>query len=173
MRANQKSINSRSDDTVINVYTDGACKGNPGRGGWGWVEYHVVRKGVSMMFTDCGGRETTTNNKMELEAVIKYLEDAPKGRWYCIYSDSQYVLKGLVSGANGSLGAPGVYNGWIKGWIAKDFANVKSVEYWRALDTLLRNHLREGTRIDLKYVKGHSGNKGNDMADSLANRGVP
>lgn len=155
---------------MTHVYTDGACKGNPGKGGWGWIEYCILDSGVVLEISDCGGSLNTTNNQMELTAVIEFLKHAPIGSYH-IHSDSQYVLKSLVENGNGVLKTPGVYSGWMKGWLHKGFkANSK---LWKDLDALIRHHLKHGTLLEFSYVVGHSGDKGNDRADKLANMGVP
>jgi ribonuclease HI len=156
----------------IHVYTDGACKGNPGKGGWGWVEYRILSNGTTLEFFNYGGDRATTNNKMELTAVIEFLKDAPEGGDYFIHSDSlQYVLKGLVKDGNGVLRTPGVYSGWMGGWLRKGFK--KNAEYWKALNVIIQRHLKAGTALEFGYVAGHSGDPGNDRADQLANMGVP
>lgn len=163
---------------IRHVYTDGACKGNPGKGGWGWVEYSTTAKNT-IEFNDCGGSKNTTNNKMELTAIIEFLKGATVSDSYIIHSDSQYCLKGLLSGGKGKMtinskqkGKP-YYTGWMKGWIARNFKNVKNVPLWKALDKQIRKHLYKNTQLEFRYVKGHSGDIGNDRADELANLGVP
>lgn len=146
----------------IHVYTDGACKGNPGKGGWGWVEYHK-----NMSFYDYGGERQTTNCRMELKAVIEFLKHAPEGKSYVIHSDCEYVLKGLVKNGNGTLRVPGIYSGWMGKWLVTRFK--KNEEYWKALDILIRRHLKNKTKLYFCWVKGHSGDVGNDQADLLAN----
>ncbi|MDX1471479.1 MAG: ribonuclease H [Flavobacteriaceae bacterium] len=153
------------------VYTDGACKFNPGKGGWGWVKYKLLESGTVLEFFDYGGKRETTNNQMELTAIIEFLKNAPMGSSYLIHSDSMYCLKGLVRNGNGVLIAPGKYSGWMKGWLIKGFK--KNAVYWKTLDDLIRKHLSSGTKLEFKYVKGHSGDMGNDRADELANMGVP
>ena len=158
----------------INVYTDGACKGNPGKGGWGWCEYSGKKyNGKEIIFIDSGGVEYTTNNKMELTAIIEHLKYAPKGRYYIIHSDSKYSLQGIVKGGEGTLKIPGVYTGWLKGWIKTNFVGQKNVELWKELESLINTHLKNGSILEFKYVKAHVGIEGNELADSLANIGVP
>lgn len=158
------------------VFTDGACKGNPGKGGWGWVEYEDDSGKPSyngICFTDCGGEDKTTNNRMEMMAIIKYFEDLPYGRNIQLYSDSQYVLKSLVNGGNGSLGnSQNIYSGWLRKWKSVNYKDVKNVDLWKRLDKIITKHIEKQTKISVQYVEGHKGNIGNEKADELANRGI-
>ena len=137
----------------IDIYTDGACKGNPGPGGWGaWLSYGDSEKSLH------GGEAMTTNNRMELTAVIRALEALKKPCDVRIYTDSVYVQKGITE--------------WIIGWKARgwrtaDKKPVKNDDLWKMLDVLVVNH-----RIEWLWVKGHAGNSGNERADMLANQGV-
>jgi ribonuclease HI len=139
----------------IDIYTDGACKGNPGPGGWGvLMQSGTTRKELH------GGEASTTNNRMELMAVIQALEALKRPCAVTLYLDSQYVLKGATE--------------WLPGWKAKGWRTaskepVKNVELWQRLDSLLQ---RGGHRIDWRWVRGHTGNAGNERADELANLGV-
>lgn len=140
---------------MINIYTDGACKGNPGPGGWG-VAFYRDGKLVYELYS---GESETTNNRMEMQAFISALahiednglldEDA-----IILHSDSKYVIKGTTE--------------WMDGWLAKRFKGVKNEDLWKQICSF------EGvwSNIDIVYVKGHSGNVGNDKADELANRGA-
>ena len=137
------------------IYTDGACKGNPGPGGWG----ALLRSGTSEKEL-CGGEIGTTNNRMELLAVIEALSALKRPCTVALYLDSQYVRKGITE--------------WIHGWKAKGWKTasnqpVKNVELWQRLDALVHGR---GHRIAWHWVKGHSGDPGNERADALANRGV-
>jgi len=137
------------------IYTDGACKGNPGPGGWG----ALLRSGTSEKEL-CGGEIGTTNNRMELLAVIEALSALKRPCTVALYLDSQYVRKGITE--------------WIHGWKAKGWKTasnqpVKNVELWQRLDALVHG---SGHRIAWHWVKGHSGDPGNERADALANRGV-
>ena len=137
----------------IKIYTDGACKGNPGKGGWGALLIAGSRE--KELF---GGERDTTNNRMELMAVIRALEALKRPCQIALYTDSQYVLKGITE--------------WIDGWKAKGWktaskAPVKNVDLWQALDTARQTH-----DIEWIWVRGHTGNLGNEKADQLANRGV-
>ena len=135
------------------VYTDGACKGNPGPGGWGAL---LIRGGSEQELF--GGERSTTNNRMELTAVIRALEALEQGSDVDLYLDSQYVKQGIES--------------WIhtwkrNGWRTADRKPVKNAELWRELDTLAKTHA-----IRWHWVRGHADTPGNHRADALANRGV-
>lgn len=139
--------------SVVEIYADGACKGNPGPGGWGaWISCDGHEK---EMF---GGEVLTTNNRMELTAVIRALEALKRPCQVKIYTDSVYVQKGISE--------------WIHGWKARNWKTadkkpVKNDDLWRMLDTLAQQHT-----IQWLWVKGHAGNIGNERADMLANKGV-
>jgi ribonuclease HI len=137
----------------VQIYTDGACKGNPGPGGWGALL--VIGAHEKEL---CGGEVNTTNNRMELMAVIQALNALKRPCQVVIHTDSQYVLKGITE--------------WLAGWKAKDWktsskAPVKNVDLWQALDAARLKH-----HIEWRWVKGHNGHPGNERADRLANRGV-
>lgn len=137
------------------IYTDGACKGNPGPGGWG----AILRAGASEreLF---GGELGTTNNRMELTAVIEALAALKRPCSVVLYLDSEYVRKGITEWIHG----------WkVRGWRTAAKQPVKNVELWQRLDVLVAEG---GHRIDWRWVKGHSGDPGNERADALANRGV-
>jgi ribonuclease HI len=143
---------TKPEETVV-IYTDGACKGNPGPGGWGaWMRYGGRERELY------GGETLTTNNRMELMAVIQALTALKRPCEVTIYTDSQYVRKGISE--------------WIhawkqRGWKTADKKPVKNVELWQQLDALAGLH-----RVQWRWVKGHSGDPGNERADLLANRGV-
>ena len=138
--------------TVI-IYTDGACRGNPGPGGWGvLLKYGTTSKELY------GGDASTTNNKMELTAAIKALKEIKEPSEITLYTDSKYVLQGIEE--------------WIHNWKKREWkgANkkpVKNIELWKQLDELRDKH-----NIKWKWVKGHSGDPGNEIADMLANKGI-
>ncbi len=137
----------------IEIYTDGACKGNPGVGGWGALL--VAGDKEKELF---GGEKDTTNNRMELMAVIQALAALKRPCQITLHTDSQYVLKGITE--------------WITGWKAKGWktaskAPVKNVDLWQQLDEARNLH-----EIDWRWVRGHTGHPGNERADQLANRGV-
>jgi ribonuclease HI len=140
---------------TVEIYTDGACKGNPGPGGWG-----VLLKSGGIEKELFGGERETTNNRMELLAVINALEALKRPCHVILHADSQYVLKGITE--------------WLAGWKANGWKTaskqpVKNVDLWQRLDALVAG---AGHRIDWRWVKGHDGDPGNERADALANRGV-
>jgi len=135
------------------MYTDGACKGNPGRGGWG--AYLVFGKHSKSLF---GGEANTTNNRMELMAAIKGLEALTQSCGVDIYTDSQYVRKGITEW---------IANWRKNGWKTASKKPVKNADLWQKLDAAQLQH-----QVCWHWVKGHSGDEGNEMADTLANKGV-
>lgn len=137
----------------VEIYTDGACKGNPGPGGWGALLIAGGHK--KEMF---GGEPNTTNNRMELKAVIEALSALKRPCEVVVHTDSQYVQKGISE--------------WIHGWKARGWKTaskepVKNVDLWQALDAAQATH-----SIQWRWVKGHAGHDGNERADMLANMGV-
>ena len=135
------------------IYADGACRGNPGPGGWGaWLKSGEHEKEIF------GGDKLTTNNKMELMAVIQALAALTKPSQVVVYTDSSYVKDGISK--------------WIhawkqRGWTTADKKPVKNVELWQRLDALNAGH-----KVQWRWVKGHAGDPGNERADRLANMGV-
>lgn len=137
----------------VEIYTDGACKGNPGRGGWGAL---LIAGGHTKEIF--GGELNTTNNRMELKAVIEALGALKRPCEVVVHTDSQYVQKGISE--------------WIHGWKARGWKTaakepVKNADLWRELDEAQARH-----RIVWRWVKGHAGHDGNERADQLANQGV-
>ena len=139
----------------IDVYTDGACKGNPGPGGWG-----VLLRAGDKERELFGGELATTNNRMEMTAVIEALDAIKRPCHIRLHLDSQYVLKGITE--------------WLPAWKARGWRTaakqpVKNVDLWQRLDSAVQ---AGGHKIDWRWVKGHAGHPGNERADALANRGV-
>jgi ribonuclease HI len=144
----------KEDSAAVHIYTDGACKGNPGPGGWG----ALLKKGSAEKEL-YGGEAQTTNNRMEMLAVIRALEAltvAPST--VELYTDSQYVHKGI---------SEWIINWKRRGWMTADKKPVKNVDLWKRLDEAVARH-----RVRWHWVKGHAGHPGNERADQLANRGV-
>lgn len=138
---------------TVEIFTDGACRGNPGSGGWG----ALLRYGDNEREL-CGGEHETTNNRMELMAVIKGLSALQRPCEVRVTSDSTYVLKGIQEW---------MPNWKKKGWKTASKKPVKNVDLWQQLDKLVEMH-----SIDWQWVKGHSGHAENEIADQLANRGI-
>ena len=138
---------------TVYIYTDGACKGNPGVGGWGaLLRYGQHEKEL------LGGAAETTNNRMELTAVIEALRALKRSSHVQICTDSQYVKNGMESWIEG----------WKKnGWQTASKQPVKNADLWRELDTLVQQH-----QVTWTWVKGHAGHPENERADALANQGV-
>lgn len=138
---------------VVEAYADGACKGNPGPGGWG-----VLLREAGAERELHGGEPATTNNRMELTAVIRALEALAPSSRVRVYTDSQYVQKGMSE--------------WIRdwkrrGWRTTDKKPVKNQDLWMRLDELARGH-----EVEWHWVKGHDGHPENERADALANLGI-
>ena len=140
-------------DSIITIYTDGSCKGNPGPGGWGaWLRWGAHEKEL------WGGEPLTTNNRMELTAVIEALSVLKRASRVELHTDSQYVRQGITT--------------WIhqwkpRGWLTADRKPVKNVDLWQRLEALATQH-----HVQWHWVKGHAGDPGNERADALANRGA-
>jgi ribonuclease HI len=138
----------------IEIWTDGACSGNPGPGGWG----AVVKLGDDEMCELSGGDSQTTNNRMELMGAIAALESLPPNAHAIVHTDSQYVKNGLTQWIHG----------WKKnGWRTAAREPVKNVDLWQRLDAAARAHT-----VDWKWVKGHAGDPMNERADALARNAI-
>ena len=137
----------------VEIFTDGACRGNPGPGGWGaLLRYGKNEKKIS------GGDQLTTNNRMELMAAIKALESLKEPSRVTLTTDSEYVRQGITSWMSG----------WKKrGWITANKKPVKNIDLWQSLEKASGIH-----EIDWMWVKGHSGHRENELADQLANQGI-
>ena len=137
----------------VKIYTDGACRGNPGPGGWGVL---LLAKGKEREM--CGGEPATTNNRMELTAAIRGLSVLTRNCKVIVYTDSEYVRRGIDE--------------WLPGWKTRGRKTaaqkpLKNKDLWLELDELSGKHV-----ISWRWVKGHAGNPGNEKADELANRGL-
>ena len=138
---------------VVEIFTDGACKGNPGIGGWGaLLQYNGNMRELY------GGEKLTTNNRMELLAVIRALEALTQPCEIRLHTDSQYVQKGI---------SEWIHSWKKRNWRTADKKPVKNDDLWKELDQLSQRHT-----IEWLWVRGHSGHDGNEQADKLANRGV-
>lgn len=139
--------------TIVEIYSDGACKGNPGVGGWGaLLRYGSLEKELF------GGEADTTNNRMELMAVIQAFASLKRPCQICVYTDSIYVQKGISE--------------WIINWKKRNWQTaqkepVKNADLWQQLDQLTMGH-----QVEWRWVKGHAGHAENERADQLANQGV-
>jgi ribonuclease HI len=141
-------------EAVVDIFSDGACRGNPGPGGWG----------VLLRFDESekelwGGEADTTNNRMELTAVIRALEALKRPSRARVFTDSQYVQKGI---------SEWVHNWKRRDWRTADKKPVKNVDLWKRLDELAALH-----HLEWHWVKGHAGHPENERADRLANKGIP
>lgn len=146
-------MNQQANNKTVVIYTDGACRGNPGPGGWGAsLKYNGHHKKLH------GGAPSTTNNQMELMAAIMALESLTQPCQVQLYTDSKYVLEGITSW---------MANWKKRGWKTAAKKPVKNVELWQRLDSARLQH-----EIEWIWVKGHSGDPGNELADQLANKGI-
>lgn len=145
---------AETDSTTITIHTDGACSGNPGRGGWG-----AILAGYGETRELKGGDSNTTNNRMELMAAIVALETLTRPCKIILHTDSTYVRNGITT--------------WIKTWKKRGWKTsakkpVKNVDLWQRLEAAAEIH-----EIDWRWVRGHTGDPGNERADQLANEGMP
>jgi ribonuclease HI len=141
-------------ERIVHLYADGACKGNPGPGGWG-----VLLRSGGREREMCGGEALTTNNRMELVAVIEGLLSLARHSRVRVTTDSQYVQKGITEW---------IHNWKRRGWRTADRKPVKNEDLWRRLDEVARMH-----DVEWHWVKGHAGHPENERADALANKGIP
>lgn len=142
-----------TNEASLSIYADGGCRGNPGPGGWGvLLQTGLLEKEL------WGGEADTTNNRMELTAVIRALEALKRPSTVLVHTDSQYVQKGI---------SEWIHNWKRNGWRTSDKKPVKNTDLWQHLDELARQH-----EIRWIWVKGHAGHPGNERADKLANRGI-
>ena len=142
-----------ANEATVEIYADGACKGNPGPGGWG-----VFMRAGAHEKELWGGERDTTNNRMELTAVIRALEALKRPVPVKLYTDSKYVQQGISAW---------IHNWKRNGWRTADKKPVKNADLWQELDVLARQF-----QVEWIWVKGHAGNPGNERADELANRGI-
>ena len=141
-------------DEVVEIFTDGACRGNPGPGGWGVLfRFKNTEKEL------CGGEAATTNNRMELTAVIRALEALKRPSRVSLHTDSQYVQKGI---------SEWIHSWKRRGWKTADKKPVKNEDLWRRLEEVAALH-----EVKWHWVRGHSGHPENERADKLANKGIP
>ncbi|PKO83652.1 MAG: ribonuclease HI [Betaproteobacteria bacterium HGW-Betaproteobacteria-11] len=146
-------MSEKNDDAVVDIFTDGACSGNPGPGGWGAI---LRLNGTEQELF--GGERMTTNNRMEMTAVIEAIKALSRPAAARVHTDSQYVQKGISE--------------WIHGWKRRGWKTagkepVKNEDLWREIDRLAAGH-----RIEWVWVRGHAGHPENERADALARRGV-
>ncbi|HUQ26237.1 MAG TPA: ribonuclease HI [Burkholderiales bacterium] len=141
-------------DEPVEIFTDGACRGNPGAGGWG-----AILRAQGKEKELWGGEAATTNNRMELTAVIRALEALKRPSRVNLYTDSQYVQKGI---------SMWIHSWKRRAWRTADKKPVKNEDLWRQLDELAAQH-----EVKWHWVRGHSGHPENERADELANRGIP
>ena len=163
----------------MEVYTDGSSVPNPGVGGWGWVSYEGMS--VKMVIRSYGGLKTTTNNQMELMAMAEFLESCPYGISANIYSDSMYVLGGIIGQNVKELTrVQAKPQGWMRGWLrfnstidtsSASYWNkeIKNAEEWYRIHQSLLKHAKGKSILNFCWVKGHSNSEGNEEADRLSN----
>jgi ribonuclease HI len=140
-------------EPVVEIYADGACRGNPGPGGWG-----VLLRAKGRERELCGAEPATTNNRMELQAVISALQALRRRSAVRVYTDSQYVQKGI---------SEWIHDWKRRGWRTAQKTPVKNADLWRQLDALAQGH-----EVEWHWVRGHAGHAENERADRLANRAI-
>jgi ribonuclease HI len=154
-------------ETALTIYTDGGCSGNPGPGGWAYVLVPENSRGSTILAEQYGGEKKTTNNRMELRAVIESLKavkilDNVQGK-VVLYTDSQYVQKGITD--------------WIRkwkqnAWQTSDKKPVKNKDLWMELDTLIGELKHQGTELGWKWIRGHAGNEYNERCDRMTQEAI-
>ena len=144
-----------ADDRIVDIFTDGACSGNPGPGGWGaLLRWRGTEKELS------GGERQTTNNRMEMMAAIRALESLTRPAHVRIHTDSVYLRDGITKWIHG----------WkTRGWKTADKKPVKNVDLWQRLEAAQDRH----PRVEWKWIRGHAGHPENERADALARAGIP
>ncbi len=155
--SSESNASAGSGETIVEIYTDGACSGNPGPGGWGAILRLAGEQGAAEKEI-FGGELATTNNRMELMAVIEALKTLKRSVRVQVHTDSQYVQKGI---------SEWIYNWKRRGWRTADKQPVKNADLWRMLDEEAARH-----RVEWFWVRGHNGHPENERADVLARRGI-
>lgn len=181
----KKVVDVINEDVRFNftAFTDGACKGNPGPGGWGIVYINKI-KDQKIIWSNNGGKKVTTNSEMELTAIDQLFKFIPDGHDYVIYIDSKYVLNSMISGLEGEIklknGNP-EFTGWISGWLKRGWKTTKgSVAHsniWKSIIKNIKEHLIKNSTLKFKWIKSHQkiindATYGNSLADKLANEGI-
>lgn len=167
---------------IFDAYSDGGCSPNPGVGGWGAVVMNKTKPTI-LQWVKYGGKKQTTNNEMELTGALEVLRLCPVGHDLTLNMDTQYFLNGVIKGGvdgyvtRSPLGKSAVFTGWVNGWMAKGWktaggTEVKNLELWKDIVKECETHVKGGSTLHFKWVKGHSGNEGNDLADQLATLGL-
>jgi len=144
-----------ADDRIVEIFTDGACSGNPGPGGWGAL---LRWRGTERELN--GGDRQTTNNRMEMMAAICALETLKRPAHVRIHTDSVYLRDGITKW---------IHNWKTRGWKTADKKPVKNVDLWQRLETAIERH----RQVEWKWIKGHAGHPENERADALARAGIP
>jgi ribonuclease HI len=166
-------------------YSDGACKRNPGPGGWGAVMFETPKDvKLTYRFMTSGGKKNTTNQEMELTGFLELLKMCSSKGDYILHSDSTYVVYALcgngikeaemtLSPLKKHVMIPGYISNWMKnGWKKADNTPVKHVQLWKEIADLCEKIVIGGSRLRIKWVKGHDGDIGNELADALSNVGA-